>query len=117
MSHERWDLAWAGLDPTEGHEQAGRRPVLVVSSDAIGPSIGLVAIVPLTTWRPGRRVYPTEVLLPEGCGSLSSASLALGHQVRTVATARLSPPFGRLDDAALCAAVERALRLWLDLQP
>jgi mRNA interferase MazF len=116
MSLSRWDLAWAGLDPTQGHEQAGRRPVLVVSSDVIGPAIGLAAVVPLTTWRQGRRVYPTEVLLPDQCGGLAAPSLVLAHQLRTVAVERLSPPFGRLDDPALRDAVTHALRLWLDLQ-
>jgi mRNA interferase MazF len=115
MSLFRWDLAWAGLDPTQGHEQAGRRPVLVLSSDAIGPAIGLAAVAPLTTWRKGRRVYPTEVRLPQGCGGLTAPSLVLAHQIWTVAAERLSAPFGRLEDAGLREAVTNALRLWLDL--
>lgn len=116
MSPARWELAWAGLDPTQGHEQAGRRPVLVLSSDAIGPAIGLAAVAPLTTWRKGRRVYPTEVLLPHGCGGLAAPSLVLVHQLRTVASERLTAPFGRLDVPELQAAVTRALRLWLQLE-
>ena len=116
MSLSRWDLAWAVLDPMRGHEQAGRRPVLVVSSDAIGPAIGLNAVTPLTTWREGRRVYPTEVLLPQGCAGLAVPSLVLAHQLRTVATDRLSAPFGRLDDPTLREAVTCAVRLWLDLE-
>ncbi len=50
MTFRKWDLAWAGLDPSVGHEQAGRRPVLVLSNNVISRAIGLVAIVPLTTW-------------------------------------------------------------------
>ncbi len=53
MTYRKWDLGWAGLDPSVGHEQAGRRPVLVLSNNAISQSIGLVAIVPLTTWKKG----------------------------------------------------------------
>lgn len=115
MTPQRWDVAWAGLDPTQGHEQAGRRPVLVLSNDAIAAGIGLLAIVPLTTLRPGRRAYPTEVLVPAGGGGLQAASLVLCHQIRTVSADRLSPPSGRLDDPDLRTAVEQALRLWLDL--
>jgi len=112
-TYRRWDFAWAGLDPSVGHEQAGHRPVLVLSHDVISRTIGLVAIVPLTTWKKGRRVYPTEVLLPTEATSLSSPSLALCHQVRTVSENRLSPAKSRLDDEKLRAEAERAVRLWL----
>jgi mRNA interferase MazF len=115
VTYRRWDVGWAGLDPSVGHEQAGRRPVLVLSHDVISRSIGLVAIVPMTTWKKGRRIYPTEVLLPAAATSLPAASLALCHQVRTVAARRLSPASGRLDDEELRAKVERAIELWLDL--
>lgn len=111
----RWDLCWAGLDPTQGHEQAGRRPVLVVSHTVIAQPIGLAAVLPLTTWREGRRVYPTEVLLAAGVGGLPTASLVLAHQVRTISAERLSPAFGRLDSPELRAHVEHAVALWLDL--
>ncbi len=115
MTYRRWDLGWTDLDPSVGHEQAGRRPVLVLSNDAISRSIGLVAIVPLTTWKKGRRIYPTEVLLPPETTLLPAASLALCHQVRTVSARRLSPAEGRLEDEKLRADIERAVRLWLSL--
>jgi mRNA interferase MazF len=116
VSARRWDLAWAGLDPTRGHEQAGRRPVLVFCNDAIAAPIGLATVLPLTTWKQGRRVYPTEVLLPAGAGGLAVASLVLAHQIRTISAERLvAPPLGALTDAALRDAVVRAVRLWLDL--
>ena len=113
MRYRKWDLAWAGLDPSVGHEQAGRRPVLVLSNDVISRAIGLVAIVPLTTWQEGRRVYPTEVLLPVEASSLPSPSLALCHQLRTVSARRLAPSKGRLEDDELRSKIERAVRVWL----
>lgn len=115
MSLRRWDLAWATLDPTRGHEQAGRRPVLVVSNDSIAAAIGLTAILPLTTWKKGRRVYPTEVLLKAEMVDLDVDSLVLCHQLRTVSAERLSPAFACLAGATQRDAVERAVRLWLDL--
>ncbi|MEE8584894.1 MAG: type II toxin-antitoxin system PemK/MazF family toxin [Acidobacteriota bacterium] len=113
MRYRKWDLAWAGLDPPVGHEQSGRRPVLVLSNDVISRAIGLAAIVPLTTWKKGRRIYPTEVLLPVEASSLSSSSLALCHQLRTVSACRLSPSKRRLEDEELRAEIERAVRVWL----
>jgi mRNA interferase MazF len=115
VSVRKWDLAWALLDPTVGPEQAGRRPVLVFCNDDIASPIGLATVLPLTTWRRGRRVYPTEVLLPSGTGGLPAASLILAHQVRTISAGRLSPSIGSVGDAALREQVARALRLWLDL--
>ena len=115
MSLRKWDLAWALPDPAVGHEQAGRRPVLVFCNDVIAAPIGLATVLPLTAWRPGRRVYPTEVALPAGTGHLTAAALVLAHQVRTISARRLSPAFGALTDAALREQVTRALRLWLDL--
>ena len=111
----KWDLAWALLDPAVGHEQSGRRPVLVFCNDVIAGPIGLATVLPLTSWKQGRRVYPTEVLLPAGTGTLPTASLVLAHQVRTLSARRLSPALGVLEDDALRGQVVRALRLWLGL--
>ena len=115
MSVRKWDLAWALLDPAVGHEQAGRRPVLVFCNDVIASPIGLATVLPLTTWREKRRVYPTEVLFPAGTGGLTSTSLVLAHQVRTLSARRLSPAVGSVGDTALREHVVTALRLWLDL--
>jgi mRNA interferase MazF len=115
VSVRKWDLAWALLDPAVGHEQAGRRPVLVFCNDVIASPIGLATVLPLTSWREGRRVYPTEVLLPAGTGGLPTDSLVLAHQVRTLSAQRLSLAIGSIGDPELRERVVKALRLWLDL--
>lgn len=115
MSLRKWDFAWALLDPSVGHEQSGRRPVLVFCNEVIAVPIGLATVLPLTTWKKSRRVYPTEVLLPAGTSGLPAASLVLAHQVRTISARRLSPALGALGDSALREQVTKALRLWLDL--
>ena len=115
MSVRKWDLAWALLDPGVEHEQAGRRPVLVFCNDVIASPIGLATVLPLTRWRKGRRVYPTEVLLPAGTGGLPAPLLVLAHQVRTLSVRRLSPASGSIGDTTLREHVVKALSLWLDL--
>lgn len=115
MNLRKWDLAWAALDPTVGHEQAGRRPVLVFCNEVIASPIGLATVLPLTAWRKGRRVYPTEVLLPVEVTGLSAASLVLAHQVRTISSSRLSARLGAVTDDALRRRVIAALQLWLGL--
>lgn len=116
MSVRKWDLVWVLLEPGIGHEQAGRRPALVFCNDTVAAPIGLATVLPLTMWKEGRRVYPTEVLLPAGSAGLPAASLVLAHQVRTVSSRRLSAATGSLDEGTLRGQVTTALRLWLDLR-
>ncbi len=60
---ERGDAVWISLDPQVGHEQAGRRPALVLSPAAYNGRVGLALLCPITSRAKG---YPFEVPLPEG---------------------------------------------------
>lgn len=60
---ERGDAVWITLDPQAGHEQAGRRPALVLSRSAYNGRVGLALFCPITSQVKG---YPFEVLLPAG---------------------------------------------------
>ena len=59
---ERGDAVWISLDPQAGHEQAGRRPALVLSPSAYNGRVGLALLCPITSQAKG---YPFEVPLPE----------------------------------------------------
>jgi mRNA interferase MazF len=111
----QWGLFGADLDPVVGSEQAGQRPVLVVSREAVNRALPIVAIVPLTRARPGRRVYPTEVLVPAGAAGQAEDSIAMAHQLRTISIRRLANRIGLLLDATLRDAVRSAVRTYLDL--
>ncbi len=115
-SAAQWGLYRAVLDPVVGSEQAGTRPVLVVSRETVNRTLPIAAVVPLTTRRPGRRVYPTEVLLPAGVAGQANESIAMAHQVRTVSSRRLGDRIGGLEDEALRSELRAALRLYLDLE-
>jgi mRNA interferase MazF len=60
---ERGDAVWITLDPQAGHEQAGRRPALVLSPSAYNGRVGLGLFCPITNQAKG---YPFEVPLPAG---------------------------------------------------
>ena len=60
---ERADLVWIHLNPQAGHEQAGRRPAMVLSPRAYNDRVGLALFCPITSEIKG---YPFEVLLPPG---------------------------------------------------
>jgi mRNA interferase MazF len=61
---ERGDLVWLMFTPQAGHEQAGRRPAMVLSPASYNGKVGLALFCPITSQVKG---YPFEVALPEGC--------------------------------------------------
>lgn len=75
---DRGDLVWIDFDPQAGHEQAGRRPGLVLSPEAYNRRIGLALICPVTRQAKG---YPFEVRIPEGLGV---SGVLLSDQVRSL---------------------------------
>ena len=60
---QRGDMVWISLNPQAGHEQAGRRPALVLSPAAYNGKVGLMLACPVTQHAKG---YPFEVPVPEG---------------------------------------------------
>jgi mRNA interferase MazF len=110
----RGEVYDARLDPTEGSEQAGVRPVVIVSRDAINAASPVILVVPCTTYRAGRRLYPSQILLHAPAGGLDVDSVALGEQVRALATSRLGRQRGQLSPTAM-TQLDRALLIALDL--
>jgi mRNA interferase MazF len=60
---DRGDVVWLNFDPQAGHEQAGRRPALVLSPAPYNRRIGLMLVCPVTRQMKG---YPFEVAIPDG---------------------------------------------------
>ena len=60
------DFVWLTFDPQAGHEQAGRRPGLVLSPRSYNQKSGLALVCPITSHAKG---YPFEVVIPDGCGA------------------------------------------------
>ncbi|HVC81031.1 MAG TPA: type II toxin-antitoxin system PemK/MazF family toxin [Chloroflexota bacterium] len=109
----RGEVYDARLDPTEGSEQAGTRPVIIVSRNAINSSSSVILAVPCTTYR-GRHLYPSHILLRAPEGGLAVDSVAMAEQVRALSKTRLLVRRGILHSAPL-AMIERGLLVALDL--
>ena len=60
---ERGDVVWLDMNPHAGHEQAGRRPAVVLSPGIYNSKVGLALFCPITSRIKG---YPFEVLIPQG---------------------------------------------------
>lgn len=98
---EVWDCQ---LNPIEGHEQAGRRPCLVVSVDQLGKGPSELAIVvPIT--RTHRTALDQRIDPPEG--GLAEVSFAQPYQVRTVSRGRLVNRRGTVRGSTLAAVIGR----------
>jgi mRNA interferase MazF len=111
---ERGEVHDARLDPVEGSEQGGTRPVVIVSRDAINAYSPVVLAVPCTTYRANRRVYPTQVLVIAPDGGLSNDSIIMADQVRVLAKSRLLTLRGKLSSTTL-GQLNQALAIALDL--
>lgn len=75
---DRGDVVWLAFDPQSGHEQAGRRPVLVLSPAVYNGRIGLALFCPLTSQVKG---YPFEVPIPAG---LPVSGVVLSDQIKSL---------------------------------
>jgi mRNA interferase MazF len=84
MKLKKWNIWRANLDPVVGSEQGKSRPVLIISEDDINELLNIVNIIPITSRKQNRIVYPNEALLPEGKFGLEKESIALCHQIRTI---------------------------------
>ena len=112
----QWHIFLAALDPIKGSEQAGRRPVLVISREEINQLLPVVNAIPLTSRKsPERIIYPNEVLLPAGTGGLRVDSIALCYQIRTLDKGRLEQDWGELGDSELCQAIREAVCFQLEV--
>lgn len=95
----RGDVVWAELDPVRGREQSGRRPVLVVASDAYLERADTLAIVlPATTVDRG---WPNHVLLRGSQLDERKSMFAMTEQPRTLTRDRFVGVIGSVDSATM----------------
>jgi mRNA interferase MazF len=101
-------VRWADLNPVRGHEQAGARPVLVLSHDVFNERSGTVIAVALTSQEP-RAGYPLTLELRSA--KLPKRSWVKTGQVRTLSTERIGRRLGRVAEEELAAVVEGLFEL------
>ena len=74
---KRGDLVWINMNPHVGHEQAGRRPAIILSPISYNKKVGLAILCPITNHIKG---YPFEVTIPS---DLSVRGVILSDQVKS----------------------------------
>jgi mRNA interferase MazF len=75
---QRGDVVWINMHPQAGHEQAGRRPAVVLSPKSYNGKVGLALFCPVTNQIKG---YPFEVIIPSG---LKVTGAVLSDQVKSL---------------------------------
>jgi mRNA interferase MazF len=99
----RGEIYWADLNPIRGKEQAGRRPVLILSHDVFNERSGTVIAVALTS-QPQRAGFPlTLELLSKGLPKKSWVKIS---QIRTLAVERISQRVGKVRAEELAQVVD-----------
>ena len=104
----RGEIRWADLNPVRGHEQAGERPVLVLSHDVFNERSGTVIAVALTSQEP-RAGYPLTLAL--GTAKLPKRSWVKISQIRTLSTERIGKRLGRASDEELASVLDGLLEI------
>lgn len=99
----RGELRWADLNPVRGREQAGKRPVLILSHDVFNERSGTVIAVALTS-QPQRAGFPLTLELASG--KLPKRSWVKISQIRTLAVNRIGARVGRVSDEELSQVIE-----------
>ena len=103
MRIRRGEIRWADLDPVRGREQAGRRPVLILSQDVFNERSGTVIGVALTS-QPQRAGFPLTLQLSSS--TLPKPSWVKISQIRTLSTERIGDRLGEASPEELAQIIE-----------
>ena len=104
----RGEIRWAELNPARGREQAGRRPVLILSQDVFNERSGTVIAVALTSQTP-RAGFPLTLELERA--ALPKHSWVKISQIRTLSVERIGARLGRASPEELSLVVEGLIEI------
>jgi len=111
----RGDIYFVNLNPVQGREQAGQRPVLVLSIDAINRLPLVITVVVGTKGANVPRDYPTNVRVASADSGLPEETVFLCFQLRSLDARRFPPaPAGQVSGPVL-QQIETAVRSCLGL--
>lgn len=99
----RGDIFWADLNPTKGNEQAGHRPVLIISHNVFNERSGTVIAMALTS-QPQRAGFPLTLELERK--GLPKKSWIKISQIRTLSTQRIEKRLGRVSPEELALVID-----------
>ena len=99
----RGEIRWANLSPAQGHEQAGLRPVLILSHDTFNERSGTPIVIAITS-QPPKTGFPLTLKLESG--DLPKQSWAKISQIRALSSERMGTLIGKLSPEELAQVIE-----------
>ena len=109
----RGDIVVADLEPVEGSEQGGIRPVLVIQNDILNKHAPTTIIAPITS-KVYTKEYPTNVIIKKEDSKLKVDSTILLNQIRTIDKKRITKKIGSLDNFTM-NKTNKAIRISLGI--
>jgi mRNA interferase MazF len=99
----RGEIRWANLSPAQGHEQAGLRPVLILSHDVLNERSRTVIVIAITS-QPQKAGF--HLTLELRTGDLEKQSWAKINQIRTLSTERMGKLIGKLSPEEIAQIID-----------
>lgn len=98
------EIWYANLNPTKGSEQAGMRPVVVLSGNLLNEYLNVVIVAPITTKI--KRYKGNPILLPTRSNGLKNESEILVFHIRSISKSRLVKKLGKIERGELDLALK-----------
>jgi len=112
----QWDIHFANVNNTDGTKKGYKQPVLVVSNDGINNSLPVCTVIPMASYMPGGRIYPTEIMVPMGDSRLSKHAVVMVHQMTTIDTKLMDiSAAGTITNNSLREKIGDTIRSYFDL--
>lgn len=109
---KRGEVWLADLNPVKGHEQAGKRPVLIISDDTFNSGLAeLIICLPITS---NDRNIPAHIRISPPDGGLKTKSVVLCDAIRSISKERLNTRLGIISESKI-KEIEKVLKILLVL--
>jgi len=110
----KWEIYFCNLNPAQGSEQQGIRPVIIISNDAVNHNLPVSTVIPLSSIKASDKIYPTEISLPSGITGLPKDSVAMLQQIRTISHDRIINQAGVITDNSYKEKILEAIKLYFE---
>ncbi|MDD4077888.1 MAG: type II toxin-antitoxin system PemK/MazF family toxin [Bacilli bacterium] len=113
---DKWGIFFVNLDPIKGSEQKGKRPVLVVSNEAVNRNLPVCTVIPFSSYKKNDNIYPTEVMVNKTVTSLYKDSILMIQQIRTIDQSRIiGTKVGEIKEESIKKEINDKIRDYFDL--
>lgn len=113
---DKWGIFFVNLNPIQGSEQKGQRPVLVVSNEAVNKNLPICTVIPFSSYKRKDKVYPTELFIDKINTGLSKDSILMIQQIRTIDQSRIAgTKVGEIKDEKIKNEINSKIKDYFDL--